>query len=61
MGLLDSYFRKLILRIVFENMKNTIPVLFENSSYYLNLVFSIFVKHVKILNFKISDKNGAKR
>ena len=32
---------------IFENMKNTILVFFENCSCYLNLVFSVFFKTKK--------------
>ena len=42
LGIFDSCFSKLSLRIFFENRDNTISVIFENGSYYLNLVFSVF-------------------
>ena len=40
-------FRKLLLRIVFENTENTILVFFENCSSYPNLVFSMFFRTKK--------------
>ena len=42
MGMFLPSFKKLILRIVFKNTDNTILVLFENCSYFLNLVFYVF-------------------
>ena len=41
-GLFDSYFLKLFLITVFENTKNNIFVSFENFSYSLDSLFSVF-------------------
>ena len=43
LGMFGSCFLKLFLRTVFENIKNTKILLFENFSYSLNLVFLCFL------------------
>ena len=45
LGIFGSYFLKLLLRTIFENVKNIFMMLvvFENCSCFLNLVFSMFV------------------
>ena len=47
-GLFDSRFLKLLLRMVFENTKNTILVFSENFSYFEFSVFCVlYVFHHK--------------
>ena len=46
-GLFGSYFLKLFLRIVFENIKKNILILFKNSSCYMNLLFFMFFRTKK--------------
>ena len=53
--LFGSYFLKLFLIIVFENIKNVILMFFENCFCYLNLVFSVFFLFF-IINFFFETK-----
>ena len=48
-----SYFFKIFLRIIFENTENTIFVLFENFSCFLNLIFSVFFVLIKKIGNQI--------
>ena len=44
----DSYFLKLLLKIVFENIKNIVFVLFKNCFCFLNLVFLVFLMFFRL-------------